>query len=491
MAPGYARRACLLALLAGMLLAPAGARSGGGPIVAMFDMEDRGSGLEPEVLENLIDYMAALLTEGGYQVVPRDQIRERLVQRKKSSYRTCIEQSCQIELGRELAAQKTLSTKILRIGDTCKVTAVMYDLKRAATESAATAGSACEVNQLLEAVTKISAKLCAPLADARRAADAGLAEFERIRKDVAHDKAERERMKKAWEIVSTIARDDQVDKEVRIEALEKFLAEFQEDSPYLPEARKLMADISPAVLVVRTVPEGAEVIIAGQPAGRSPVTQKLKAGEYKLAARLEGYRDAAGQAKLKTGQRTEVALKLEPIPPGKLVVHTDPPGARVSIDGGPAAEAPLTRELTPGSHRVTAELDGHDPAELSAATSAGRTTEVSLKLSRSTPMHPYTLWGHVSFWSGLGMAAFGGASMALSMQAADDYDSGDPAAADSSRNWVGAMLAGFGTGAALITTGVVLWLLAPEDTEQAGQTAASAAPTPDGRGMVFSIVGRW
>ena len=48
MAPRYARSACLLVLLAGMLLAPAGARSGGGPIVAMFDMQDRGSGLEPE-----------------------------------------------------------------------------------------------------------------------------------------------------------------------------------------------------------------------------------------------------------------------------------------------------------------------------------------------------------------------------------------------------------------------------------------------------------
>jgi hypothetical protein len=128
-----------------------------GPIVALFEMEDRGSKLDREVLINLIDYLAARLTEGGYQVVPLDQVRERILAVKAASTKACYDQHCQIELGRELAAQKTLATKILRIGKSCQVTAVLYDLQRATTETAATEEAACEVDPLLEAIKKLSA----------------------------------------------------------------------------------------------------------------------------------------------------------------------------------------------------------------------------------------------------------------------------------------------------------------------------------------------
>ena len=53
------------------------------------------------------------------------------------------------------------------------------------------------------------------------------------------------------------------------------------------------------------------------------------------------------------------------------------------------------------------------------------------------------------------------------------------------------MFAGFGAGAALMATGVVLWLLTPSEADQERQTTAAAVPTQDGQGMVFSITGRW
>jgi len=138
-------------------------RAGDKPIVAVFDMEDRGSGLDQQVLVNLTDYLASLLAEGGYQVVPRDQIRERLKEQKKESYRQCYDQSCQIELGRELAAQNSLDISILKIGNKCQMTANLYDLKKATTELAANADADCNEESLLAALKTIGEKLCRPL----------------------------------------------------------------------------------------------------------------------------------------------------------------------------------------------------------------------------------------------------------------------------------------------------------------------------------------
>ena len=58
-------------------------------------------------------------------------------EQKKETYKSCYDQSCQIEMGRELAAEKTLATWVLKVGETCQVTATLYDLKKGTTELAA------------------------------------------------------------------------------------------------------------------------------------------------------------------------------------------------------------------------------------------------------------------------------------------------------------------------------------------------------------------
>ncbi|RLB55292.1 MAG: hypothetical protein DRI34_10785 [Deltaproteobacteria bacterium] len=143
-----------------------------GPIVAVFDMEDQGSGLEHTVLVRLTDYLATRLTEGGYRVIPRSQVKERLLEAKKESYKKCYDQGCQIELGRELAAQKSLATTILKIGGECQLTSVLYDLKKSTTELAASAEAPCEEKALLEALKKVAAKLAKPLSEGEISAEA-------------------------------------------------------------------------------------------------------------------------------------------------------------------------------------------------------------------------------------------------------------------------------------------------------------------------------
>jgi hypothetical protein len=205
------RRFAFLAVFssAAILSVSTGARAGERPIVAVFDMEDRGAGIDREVLANLTDYLASLLAEGGYQVIPRDQIRDRLMGEQKESYKVCYDQACQIELGRELAAQKVLATQILKIGKSCQVTSNLYDLKRTATELAANASSSCDVDSLLGAVRTVAAKLCGQLTGKI---------YEETRREEEKQQAEREAARQAADEAATRAREAKARAQARAQA---------------------------------------------------------------------------------------------------------------------------------------------------------------------------------------------------------------------------------------------------------------------------------
>ena len=71
----------------------------GPPTIAVFDVETKGVALPLGVIDSLSDYVATRMTESGkYQAVPRDTLKARLIEQKKSSYKQCYDQSCQIEL---------------------------------------------------------------------------------------------------------------------------------------------------------------------------------------------------------------------------------------------------------------------------------------------------------------------------------------------------------------------------------------------------------
>lgn len=151
--------------LALLLLVPATGLAGTGQpasVVAVFTIESRIDTLSRQEVETLTDFLGTKLGEGGrLLIIPRQEIRRRLQGQKKNSYKNCYDQSCQIELGRELAAQYSVAASIGRVGSQCLVTAALYDLKKAATEATATARSGCDADSLLGAVEKVAAKLSA------------------------------------------------------------------------------------------------------------------------------------------------------------------------------------------------------------------------------------------------------------------------------------------------------------------------------------------
>ncbi len=121
------------------------------PIVAVFDAQAKRIALAKTLLRALSDAAATRLAASRrYRVVPPDQLRKRLRTKKSASHRACFDSSCQIDIGRELAAQKSLAITITKIGTRCSVNAILYDLKQAASEGAALATGTCTEEGLLK-----------------------------------------------------------------------------------------------------------------------------------------------------------------------------------------------------------------------------------------------------------------------------------------------------------------------------------------------------
>lgn len=127
-----------------------------GPIVAAFAIE--APALSAGERTTLTDVLAAWLTRtAGHRVVPGATLKARLAASKVESYRACVDEACQIEIGKALAAEKVVSTKIARDGRACLVTSTLYDLRTEAAERAAVVRGGCalgELTRMMEAVAE-------------------------------------------------------------------------------------------------------------------------------------------------------------------------------------------------------------------------------------------------------------------------------------------------------------------------------------------------
>lgn len=129
-------------------------------IVAVFAIEDPSRSFDPTTTSQLTDYLGTRLAKTRrFKVVPPDQLRAQLVQEKSGTYRECFDQKCQIELGKAVAAEKSIATKLLKLGDRCALTATLFDLRTEATEAAATTRTSCVGGALIDAVDDLVTQL--------------------------------------------------------------------------------------------------------------------------------------------------------------------------------------------------------------------------------------------------------------------------------------------------------------------------------------------
>jgi len=133
-------------------------------VLAVFDVQDVANQFKDREAElsQLTAFLAtAMAATGKFTVVPREQLRDRLVDEKKASYRQCFDNACQIEMGKAVSAQKTLATQLLKVGSKCAVVANLYDLHTETASSAAMVQTECDADRLLGAMQEVSAQISA------------------------------------------------------------------------------------------------------------------------------------------------------------------------------------------------------------------------------------------------------------------------------------------------------------------------------------------
>jgi hypothetical protein len=68
-------------------------------------------------------------------------------------------------------------------------------------------------------------------------------------------------------------------------------------------------------------------------------------------------------AATQAGGAARAAGASDPTRRTRLMITSEAPGARISLDGGPAVASPLIREVEPGKHRVEVTADGYFPEQ--------------------------------------------------------------------------------------------------------------------------------
>lgn len=145
------------------------------------------------------------------------------------------------------------------------------------------------------------------------------------------------------------------------------------------------AAIVPATLSVQTQPPSADLIVDGEPRGTTPATIPIDPGAHRVAIRAGGV-ERTVQLTVASGAHLSQYFDLTSAgqSAGKLSIVTDPPGARVSIDGRPRGISPLVvDDLAPADHMVSVASD-KGSAQQSVTVVSGVAKELMFSLPRST-----------------------------------------------------------------------------------------------------------
>jgi hypothetical protein len=131
------------------------------------------------------------------------------------------------------------------------------------------------------------------------------------------------------------------------------------------------------MLSVQTNPPGVAVFVDGESRGNTPARISLSAGSHILELRGRGVPRVI-PVSVTAGADVSQYLELPETPSaGSLLVQSDPPGARVTVDGVEHGVAPVSvADLTPGDHEVVLHAQGGAPVRQRVVIQAGVTSSV-------------------------------------------------------------------------------------------------------------------
>jgi hypothetical protein len=122
-------------------------------IVAVMDVKDLNAGdrdraIDEDVIRNLGSQLRIYIAQRGAKTVDRSTqeaaLKDQVQAMKNESYKSCYDDSCQIELGKALAASHLLRSQITRFGSRCVLNAELFDLAKEVTIAASSSRGDCE-----------------------------------------------------------------------------------------------------------------------------------------------------------------------------------------------------------------------------------------------------------------------------------------------------------------------------------------------------------
>ena len=143
-------------------------------------------------------------------------------------------------------------------------------------------------------------------------------------------------------------------------------------------------------VVVNTDPAGAAVVIDGEAHGATPMTATLKAGPHTIELSTKDGVRRTMTVNVTANQQLSQFIEMPKAAAGTgdLQVRTDPPGARVVVDGQTRGTSPVTiKDLAPGSHVVVLQNDlGSVNEDVTIQPGATASLVVPLKAPQGAPV---------------------------------------------------------------------------------------------------------
>lgn len=143
-----------------------------------------------------------------------------------------------------------------------------------------------------------------------------------------------------------------------------------------------------ASLAISSVPDGAVVVIDGEPRGKTPVTiSSLAAGDHDLELRKKGFYLKKATVILQPGASEDVSLELTA--PASLIVTSEPSGADVSIGGKAVGTTPMQHStLKPAEYAVRVSHDGYETFNQSVTLENGGSDSLHIVLQKVESQPP-------------------------------------------------------------------------------------------------------
>lgn len=117
-------------------------------VMEVEQVETTGKSVDGQMVKNLGDQLRIFIAQSGVRTIDRGSqeraFKDQIQTMKSESYKECYDNSCQIELGKALAASHILRSRIAQFGSKCVLNAELIDLRSEVTVKASSARGACE-----------------------------------------------------------------------------------------------------------------------------------------------------------------------------------------------------------------------------------------------------------------------------------------------------------------------------------------------------------